>query len=288
MCGIVGIINLKKEEDHQAEYLHLMANKIRHRGPDDEGYVLFTYAKCKPLYGDDTPGIKSDKQHIEYDHIDNNYKTQSYMAFGHRRLSIIDLSFAGHQPMSYLNRYWIVYNGEVYNYIEIRKDLEQKGYSFNSTSDTEVIMVAYHHWGDECLKKFNGMWAFVIYDMHDNKLFISRDRFGIKPLYYYKKHNIFIFASEIKAILEHPEVKTAPNNKYCREYIDDGPKEYIRETAFENIFRFMHASYIEISFNDLITSKIHEKKYWDCAPNLSNENSTCRKQENMLIRILKF
>ncbi len=274
MCGIVGIINLRKEESYQSEHLHRMANKIKHRGPDDEGYVLFTRDKCKLLYGDDTPRIKSDQ-----DHIANNYKTTSYMAFGHRRLSIIDLSFAGHQPMEYLNRYWIVYNGEVYNYIEIKNELEQNGYSFNSTSDTEIIMAAYHHWGDACLKKFNGMWAFVIYDMHDNKLFISRDRFGIKPLYYYKNNNIFVFASEIKAILEHPGVKASPNKIYCREYISDGPKEYIRETAFENIFRFMHASYVEISLNDLSTSKIHEKKYWDCTPNLINEKFSMQKAE---------
>lgn len=278
MCGIVGIINLKHEETLQVNYLHRMANKIRHRGPDDEGYVLFnTNGEHKLLYGDDTPELKSEHKKIHYEHIANNFNTISYMALGHRRLSIIDLSFAGHQPMSYLNRYWIVYNGEIYNYIEIRKELEQKGYAFHSNSDTEVIMAAYDHWRHEALNKFNGMWAFAIYDMYNNKIFMTRDRFGIKPLYYYKDNNLFIFASEIKAILEHPEVKTSPNKKYCKEYINDGPKEYIRETAFENIFRLMHSSYIEIDLKDRGKFEICENKYWSCIPNLSDEKFNMQK-----------
>jgi asparagine synthase (glutamine-hydrolysing) len=272
MCGILGIINLDRDGKHQTLHIHKMANKIRHRGPDDEGYLLYTRGEHKLLFGDDTPVDKDYGDLLDPDnHIINNYDFRSNIAFGHRRLSIIDLSLAGHQPMSYMDRYWIVYNGEVYNYIEIRKELEESGYKFISKSDTEMILAAYDLWGCECLKKFNGMWAFAIYDEKENKLFMSRDRFGKKPLYYYKDDKIFIFASEIKAILEHPDVQTEPNLAYCLEYLKEGPKEYIKETAFKNIFRLMHACYFEISIEDILEGEISEKYYWTCETNIKNE-----------------
>ena len=149
-----------------------MNKKLTHRGPDGDGYY----------YGD-------------------------YFVFAHKRLAIIDLSDAGKQPMVYMNRYVITYNGEIYNYIELKKELESYGYNFTTQTDTELIMASYDFWGIKCLNKFNGMWAFVIYDKKEDKFFISRDRFGIKPLYFYKDDEIFIFASEIKAILAHPKVK---------------------------------------------------------------------------------
>ena len=268
MCGIVGIINFQAKETNQAQHIRRMADSITHRGPDDDGYILCAQGRYALFIGDDTPEITDDA--LRHKHIASS-QTNSSMALGHRRLSILDLSFAGHQPMGYLDRYWIVYNGEIYNYIEIKKELEQKGYSFNSTSDTEMIMAAYDHWGVKCLDKFNGMWAFVLYDTQADKIFISRDRFSIKPLYYYKDDKRFIFASEVKAIMQHPEVKTAPNLHYCRNYIKFGPQEYIKETAFENIFHFMHTSYLEIDLEKLGSSEIQEKKYWQSKPNLSNE-----------------
>lgn len=274
MCGIVGIINLNKEETYLADDLHRMTCKIKHRGPDDEGYTLFSNEGTSLFYGDDTPlfdhGSNPGNEHPQH-HIRSGDRVKAYMAFGHRRLSIIDLTFMGHQPMCYMNRYWIVYNGEIYNYIEIKKELEQQGYAFTSHSDTEVIMAAYDCWGVKCLEKFNGMWAFVIYDLNTNIIFMARDRFGEKPLYYYKNNEKLLFASEIKAILAHPEVISGPNIDYCREYVKEGPKEYIKETAFENIYRFAHASYVELSLNDLRQYGIKEKGYWACSTNLSNE-----------------
>ena len=222
MCGIAGIINFNTEQTHQAADIHRMAQKIKHRGPDDEGYLLCGRDWCTVLYGDDTP--QNDKEIGANDdfhrHITKAYDSISHIALGHRRLSIIDLSFSGHQPMNYLDRYWIVYNGEVYNYVELRRELQTHGYSFHSHTDTEVLLAAYDKWGTSCLEKFNGMWAFVIYDARDKKLFISRDRFGIKPLYYYKDDKSFIFASEIKAILECEKVVTSPNIKYCTDYLN--------------------------------------------------------------------
>jgi len=277
MCGIVGIINLKYEQSLQAEDLHCMTNSIRHRGPDDEGFLLFDENRHYTFYGDDTPVPEKQNyrthalQYYTSGHISNAYNLPSHIAFGHRRLSIIDLTVHGHQPMQYLDRYWIIYNGEIYNYIEVRNELAKNGYHFHSNSDTEVILAAYDCWGNECLNIFNGMWAFAIYDKKKHKLFISKDRFGIKPLYYYKDDKYFIFASEIKAILSHREVKTFPDINYCREYIAHGPREYIKETAFKNIFRFKNASFVEIAIHDLEYKNINEQIFWNCVPNLNNE-----------------
>jgi asparagine synthase (glutamine-hydrolysing) len=144
-----------------------MADAMRHRGPDDRG----TYLDEK-------------------------------VSLGHTRLSILDLSPKGHQPMHFENL-TIVFNGEIYNFQEIRKELELLGYKFISGTDTEVILAAYHRWGEKCVERFNGMWAFCIYDRNRQTLFLSRDRFGIKPVYYYFDGSRFIFASELKAIIKH-------------------------------------------------------------------------------------
>lgn len=152
MCGISGIILKNKVEAGALEKdIKAMSNLIIHRGPDAEGYFL-----------------------------GNNF------AFGHRRLSILDLSPEGNQPMKHFNSddYVITYNGEVYNYIELREELIKSGCHFNTNTDTEVILAAYKTWGESCVSKFNGMWAFAIYDNSRNIIFCSRDRFGIKPFYY--------------------------------------------------------------------------------------------------------
>ena len=162
----------------------------------------------------------------------------SFLGLGFKRLSIIDLSPHGHQPMSYLNKYWIVFNGEIYNYIELKNELITKGYNFNSKSDTEVILAAYDCWGIECLNKFNGMWSFCIYDLTDKTIFISRDRFGIKPLVYYIDDRVFIFASEIKALLRYNNIQTSPNYSFINDFLIRDTREYLKETSFENIFNF--------------------------------------------------
>ncbi len=148
-----------------------MNKSIGHRGPDGEG--IFVNGK---------------------------------ISLGHRRLAIIDISQDGRQPLKY-KELQIIFNGEIYNYLELKKKLEQKGYTFKTKTDTEVITAAYLEWGEKCVEKFNGMWAFVIYDPHQNILFCSRDRLGVKPFYYYWQNNKFIFSSEIKGILEHRDLK---------------------------------------------------------------------------------
>ena len=232
MCGISGIISKKRIEK---DIIEPMTDTIIHRGPDGFGYY----------YGEK-------------------------FVFGHRRLSIVDLSDAGHQPMQYLNRYVITFNGEIYNHLELRKELEKNGYVFQSHTDTEVIMASYDFWGVDCLNKFNGMWAFVIYDRLKDKYFMSRDRFGKKPFYYYKDQEKFIFGSEIKVILAHPDVESKPNLKFLDSYVQNGAKEYIKETAFENIFRFDFSSYFEGSLEDIFEN-FEQNKFWEIKPNLSHE-----------------
>lgn len=226
MCGITGVIALNNVNKGIVEK---MTNVISHRGPDGEGF----------FYGD-------------------NY------VFGHRRLSIIDLSEAGKQPMTYLeSRYIITFNGEIYNYLELKDELECNGYKFKTNTDTEVIMASYDFWGVDCLNKFNGMWAFVLFDKVKQMFLLSRDRFGIKPLYYYCSNGVFVFASEIKSLLSCDYVKTEINNEYIQSYIKEGPIDYGRETAFNNIFRFNFSSYVECDLNTLIQNKWTYEKYWE-------------------------
>jgi len=178
MCGIVGMVMLNQGRI-DAKLFESMVDTLTHRGPDDKGIQYF-----------------------------------ENVALGHRRLAIVDLSSSGHQPMSNEdNTLWIVYNGMIYNYIELREELRNLGHKIKSDTDTEVILHAYEEWGASCLHKFNGMFAFAIYDTKTKTLFCARDRFGIKPFYYFKDDTQFIFASEIKAILKDPDVPRKPNHQ---------------------------------------------------------------------------
>ena len=196
MCGISAVFASPGHESLMA--VEAMSEKIRHRGPDDEGYVIF---------GDEEEGPKTfggastspECYHLEAafaprGRFDRGAITEkSFLAFGHRRLSILDLSPAGHQPMSTADsRYWIIYNGEIYNFLELKEELRRLGSRFRSSGDTEVILEAYSYWGEDCVKRFNGMFAFVIYDVVAGTLFAARDRFGIKPLYYWFSRSGFL------------------------------------------------------------------------------------------------
>jgi len=170
MCGISGFIDFNKKTN--IEVLEKMNRIMAHRGPDGEGYGMYETA-------DATIGL------------------------GHRRLSIIDLTAGGSQPKTFGSLH-LTFNGEIYNYAEIKKELEAKGHQFDSHSDSEVILHAYQEWGPQALQKFIGMFAFVIYDEAEQKIFAVRDRAGVKPLFYYFKNGLFLFASELKALLQHP------------------------------------------------------------------------------------
>lgn len=264
MCGLVAV--LSKGSNIDLENIVLMNEQIKHRGPNDEGYFSFNN-KNHSLISKKISCVSNDT-------------VAATVAFGHRRLSILDLSDLGHQPMSYLDRYWIVYNGEVYNHIEIKIELEDKGYSFASHSDTEVILAAYHEWGESCVNKFNGMWAFLIFDAEATTVFVSRDRFGIKPLYYYQDDTRIAFASEIKSLMELSSINTQPNIEYCEKVIKSGAQEHIKETAFENIYRFDIASNAVIELNkDKLSLK--QYRFWDYDINLSNEKFNPKKAKEI-------
>jgi asparagine synthase (glutamine-hydrolysing) len=184
--------------------LQQMNRLIRHRGPDDEGYFLF-YGKTagyESLGGDDTPQFQAGSERVPYLPLRkfSPKAAKALVGFGHRRLSIVDLSASGHQPMSYSNnRYWITYNGEVYNHTRLRDRLNADGSDFVSKSDTEVILAAYHRWGPACLHSMIGMWSFAIFDEVRQSLFFARDRYGIKPFYYwFSPDGSLCFGSEIK------------------------------------------------------------------------------------------
>jgi asparagine synthase (glutamine-hydrolysing) len=218
-----------------------MNSTISHRGPDDRGFELF----------------------------DN-------LSLGHVRLSILDLSSKGHQPMNF-NHLTITYNGEIYNFKEIRDELTSEGYSFNSDCDTEVILAAYDRWGSDCVKKFNGMWAFVIYDSKLNKLFLSRDRFGEKPLYYYfdSSSEKFIFSSEIKSILnfdfKFSVDKNSINEIFAYRFT------YSDNTIFSNIFNFQAGNNMVF---DLSSSSIESyDKYYTVSLKKCNLNFDCAKKK---------
>ncbi|HBQ25247.1 MAG TPA: asparagine synthase (glutamine-hydrolyzing) [Syntrophomonas sp.] len=233
-----------------------MNKAIAHRGPDGEGY--------QELYN-------------------------GKIWLGHRRLATIDLSDAGKQPMSFMSgRYWLTFDGRIYNYQELREELEAYGYKFNSNTDAEVIMAAYDKWGEKCLNKFNGMWAFVIIDLHNDSIFISRDRFGIKPLYYYIDKDKFLCASEIKALLSYPDVHTEPDIDACKDYLLEGPKEYLRKTLFKNIYRFEPASFVNLDIKTLGKESINPIKYWSINPNLSSEEYSDKEMLNYKEQYLKL
>ncbi|HCA07583.1 asparagine synthase (glutamine-hydrolyzing) [Chryseobacterium sp.] len=223
MCGIAGII-YKDKNSVKEETLKKMTDKMSHRGPDAEGFF-----------------------------------TSQNVGLGHRRLSIIDISNSANQPFFLDNKHVLVFNGAIYNYLEIKQELKQNGYSFKTTSDTEVLIAAYDFWGEDCVKKFNGMWSFAIFDSKKNKLFCSRDRFGVKPFYYYVDENKFLFASEIKPILEIEKIEKV-NLQVLLQYLVINVSDETNETFFENILKLPGSHNLTY---DLSTNQYNIYKYYD-------------------------
>jgi len=225
MCGIAGIFNLNGKPVSPVN-LRKMTDAIIHRGPDGEGFY-----------------------------------TDSFIGFGHRRLAIIDLSPAGHQPMMTKDgNYVITYNGEVYNFQELRLELEARGHEFTSRTDSEVVLHAYAEWGEKALDKFNGMFAFAIWDRTKQELFLARDRFGIKPLYYTVKNNTFIFGSEVKAILQHPAYQFSINKEALIEYFTF-QNIFMDHTLYKNVNLLPAGCYLRIKLGETQISLPH--RYWD-------------------------
>ena len=253
MCGIFGwmpynnfdTIDLRK-------CVGRVLKSIAHRGPDDYGYAVFD-AASRDVYSEKT-----------------NELPQSFKSLiGQVRLSIIDLSPSGHQPMfSEDGRYAIVYNGEIYNYIELRSELEKEGVSFSTVNDTEVLMKAVIHWGKDALNKCTGMFAFALYDSYLNKLFCARDFFGIKPFYWYRGKRGFFFASELPVLLEFPEIPRIVEPTSVYNYMIQGRYNVGGESMLKDIYQLPPAHYMEIDYADPFSAL--PVRYWK--PDLSAES----------------
>ncbi len=224
MCGIIGLVDYNK--DSTEILLNQMIDTITHRGPDSTGNSFF---------------------------IKESYQ----VGLGHSRLSILDLTALGNQPMIYDNL-TIIHNGEVYNFKEIKKELVQKGYEFTSHTDTEVILKSFHAWGVVCVQKFRGMFAFAIYDNKKEKLFIFRDRTGIKPLYYHHNDKLFLFGSELKTFYKHPKFQKSIEPKALPYYFRFG---YIPAplTIFKDTYKLKPGHYLVV---DVENNSFEEKEYW--------------------------
>lgn len=206
MCGIVGLFRLPDVEVPEGA-LRAMTDIVAHRGPDGWGVQLLSLSSGEPWRA----------------------------GLGHRRLSILDLSEAGRQPMSYRDRLWITYNGEIYNYVELRQELEAFGYTFRSHCDTEVILAAYDAWGTDCFKRFRGMWGLVIVDLSRRVAVLSRDRLGIKPLYVVQLPGLVAVASEIKQFTQLPGFRLQSREDAVRRYVATG-----YEDSSSTLFRDVH------------------------------------------------
>lgn len=214
MCGICGIINFNGQPVRE-EPIRKMMHAMKHRGPDDNGIFI-----------NDNAGL------------------------GFVRLSILDLSAAGHQPMiSHDGRFVIVFNGEVYNYIELRKELKSK-YDFITGTDTEVVLASFQEWGPSCLDKFNGMWAFAIYNVTSGEIFCARDRFGIKPFYYHLSDQQFLFASDIPSIISVSQSTVSANDQVIFDYLAFSRTDQNESTFFEQIKKMPHGYYCRFNTNN--------------------------------------
>jgi len=254
MCGIVGFFSGNKRTD--SEVLISMRDALSHRGPDDMG---------------------------SYIDIENK------VGLAHRRLSILDLSPLGHQPMSNEEgSIWVAYNGEIYNFKELREELIQIGYRFKSNSDTEVLVKAFEQWGIECINRFIGMFAIAIWDKRTKKLYLIRDRAGVKPLYYYRRNGVFLFGSELKALMKHPDFHKEIDFNILPLYLRYG---FISSpyTIFKDTFKIKPGHYLCVSNNSM-----NEVKYWDIAdyynavPLSKSEDELTEELEDILIDSFKY
>jgi asparagine synthase (glutamine-hydrolysing) len=253
MCGIAALFS--SDPRPLGDLIQSMATTVRHRGPDGEGFVIFSARSftTTALGGVDTPVGTYDARIAYAPKRDAKPVSDAVAALGHRRLSIIDLTPSGHQPMCTADRhYWIVYNGEIYNYVELRTELELLGHSFGSHSDTEVILAAYRQWGEQCLDRFNGMFAFVLVDRMQRRVFAARDRFGVKPLYYWVSPvGLVAFASEIKQFTGLPGWRPLVNGQRAYDFLNWGLFDHTSGTLFSSVMQLRGGEYVSCSIDEL-------------------------------------
>lgn len=225
MCGIWLSLGIEAPKS--------VISSVAHRGPDDEGWRQFE-------------------------------TSHGPLIMAHRRLAVFDTSKAGHQPMPYENeRYWLVYNGEIYNHVELREELSNLGHSFCSSSDSEVLLAAFAEWGKDCLDRFNGMFAFVIWDSAKRELFAARDRFGVKPLYIWQSQSGIAFASEIKQFLELDNFSARLNHGPAYDFLTYGLLDHTTETMFKDVNQVNAGEYVTLGLgeNESISCPRYERWY---------------------------
>jgi asparagine synthase (glutamine-hydrolysing) len=256
MCGIFGIV--KKDLSVKIPLLQ-STQIIKHRGPDDSGYMLWSEEKGVTVLADKHTSVHSIEHHkLSYLSNDEQFK----LAFGHRRLSILDLSPLGHQPMKYKDLV-ISFNGEVYNYLEIRDELIALGRVFHSQSDTEVILQAWDEWGQDSLSKFNGMFAILIFDQKKKMLYAIRDRFGVKPIYYFNSKDFLAFGSEVKQLRLLPGYSFQLNKKIAYQYLRYGFLDHDQETFESQIYQLMPG---HLGVFNLDTNHFEIKEWYKLVP----------------------
>ena len=272
MCGIAGIIH-KQKEDSIKDSIFDMSQAIKHRGPDGEGFTFFSDLIEIPAYSNDTPIVNIESNRFLFNpkkglkDVSSNY----HMAFAHRRLSIIDLSESGHQPMCDMSsNYWITFNGEIFNYLELKAELKEKGHQFLTQTDTEVILAAYKEWGTNCLEKFNGMFALALYDKLKQEIFCARDRVGVKPFYFINTPTTFAFASEQKAFLKSKLIPFEINETQQFDFILNAELETEEQSLFKNIYELKPSHYF--IFN-LKTFDLNINSYYDINLNSNHHSS---------------
>ncbi len=245
MCGILAWFDLTGID---LGAFVKMTHRVAHRGPNGQAHWAIDLSK-----GDQGSFFRADQVPL--------LTRNPQLAFGHRRLSILDLSQAGTQPMSSSDgSVWITFNGEIYNYRELRAELSSLGHRFLTETDTEVLIAAYQEWGSECVRRFNGMWAFVICDLKEKKLFISRDRFGVKPLYYFIWKGSIVFCSEIKQLLDLPQFTRRLNKNSAALYIQNGYEDLV-SSYFEGVNLFPAASSATVSLHSKV-DELRLERYW--------------------------
>ena len=279
MCGIAGAFY---RNGFSSEVLLKMSRRMRHRGPDGEGFLFINQDQYTPVSGSDTTANCFNGR-FNWLPKSSEFHAQTIQGgFVHRRLAIISTDESGHQPMSYDDRYWITYNGEIYNYLEIRSRLEAEGFSFQTESDTEVILAAYKRWGKSCLDHFNGMWAFCIFDSEKKELFAARDRFGVKPFYYHQSAGKFLFASEYKVLLASGAVSAELNEQAVFDYFVFSEIEYQPEGFFEQITELNPGHWLTY---DLHSENLETARYYSLP--FVNESSNCKYSFEELIEITR-
>lgn len=275
MCGIAGIFLKGSQTINLKDSIKFMTRAIKHRGPDGEGYLLGRKGDYQPFFGTNQQFSQSFKfiPQTAINQADDGYD----FAVSHVRLSILDLTDSGHQPMCDLQEnYWITYNGEIYNYLELKEELKVLGVTFFGYSDTEVIINAYNTWGSKCVEKFNGMWSFVLIDKTTNTVFASRDRLGVKPFYYINNNNLFAFASEQKAFVKANLVEAKVSLNHQFDYLINTSLEQDGTSFFEGINELLPGYNLYYNLN---THQLRTEQYYCLSKKVNLENNHLSDQQ---------